>query len=490
MENIADFQLLGPAPPAAPPSWSTDPWCGAEALGKAPSRFFPSKFSFKRVEGGVLYVDGIKPTDVNQGALGDCWFLAAVAALAERDAGALAARISALKEGVYAVTLWPFGKPTTVVVDDTLPHKGEKLAYSNGGKELWVGLLEKAMAKQYGSYAKLDGGFSSTALAWLTGSPCTVHTVGWGYPDVFELVADTEWEHKVVVAGVSGEGFWSSPLVRYLTGGLVDALFFLLWKAMLIVAYALTKLPCWLGRLLEALLIMPIFLVVLVLKAGWRAVNMAEQTLLCGVVSNLLDCFSETFIGLVHGHAFSVLEVKTIPVCCGLSSRKFVRVRNPWGKVQWRDPPNLLMCNCICATAELPVAGPGEYWMRIEDFRLYFDRVDILHIQKGWAERRWGGTLSGGDAALTFTVTKPCKMRLSVFSQEKAELTVKEGGKDGARLFPSGWLVDSMIGFLENPTMSHATTTDELNAAPGTTYRAEIRCVVTRRGVMPFQCLS
>jgi calpain-15 len=46
-----------------------------------------------------------------------------------------------------------------ITVDDYLPADGGKPIFANpNGSELWVLLLEKAMAKLFGSYGKLDGG--------------------------------------------------------------------------------------------------------------------------------------------------------------------------------------------------------------------------------------------------------------------------------------------------------------------------------------------
>ena len=63
---------------------------------------------------------GISPDGVVQGYLGDCWFLAAAAALAEHPE-----RISRLftntdisEAGIYQVTMFVRGEPIKFVVDD------------------------------------------------------------------------------------------------------------------------------------------------------------------------------------------------------------------------------------------------------------------------------------------------------------------------------------------------------------------------------------
>ena len=64
---------------------------------------------------------------VNQGALGDCWFLSVGAALAENPK-----RVSVLfdnteysKEGIFQLNFFIQGHPQKVVVDDRIPVVSE-----------------------------------------------------------------------------------------------------------------------------------------------------------------------------------------------------------------------------------------------------------------------------------------------------------------------------------------------------------------------------
>mmetsp|Transcript_33587 Transcript_33587/g.38165 ORF Transcript_33587/g.38165 Transcript_33587/m.38165 type:complete len:826 (+) Transcript_33587:44-2521(+) len=123
-----------------------------------------------------VFCDSIEPSDIKQGALGDCWLMSALASLAERPA--LVQRLFLTKEyneiGVYRLKLCKNGEWVTVTVDDYFPcYPKEGPIFSRAhGNELWVLLLEKAYAKLHGNYLMLRGGYASEGLMDLTGCPC------------------------------------------------------------------------------------------------------------------------------------------------------------------------------------------------------------------------------------------------------------------------------------------------------------------------------
>ena len=123
----------------------------------------------------AIFKDGIEPNDVNQGALGDCYFLAALSSLAEFPHRIRAMFITDTinTAGIYLIRFFLNGKETPVVVDDHLPVKADgtpAFATCRDG-ELWVSLLEKAWAKLHGSYARMEGGLPSFAASHLAGVP-------------------------------------------------------------------------------------------------------------------------------------------------------------------------------------------------------------------------------------------------------------------------------------------------------------------------------
>ena len=78
------------------------------------------------VADAVTFGAKIEPWDIFQGAIGDCYFLAAGSAIAEHDdriKGVFVPEVySYPEEGIYAFNVYVKGIPTTVSVDDYLPY--------------------------------------------------------------------------------------------------------------------------------------------------------------------------------------------------------------------------------------------------------------------------------------------------------------------------------------------------------------------------------
>ncbi|GLC33565.1 hypothetical protein PLESTB_000088800 [Pleodorina starrii] len=123
-----------------------------------------------------LFEDGVQATDINQGALGDCWLLSSLACLATRSGAVekLFLTPEYNEEGRYQLRLWDKQNRRfkEIIIDDTIPvwrQGGQPCFAQPTGNEAWVLLLEKAMAKYVGSYHFLNGGMASWGLETLTG---------------------------------------------------------------------------------------------------------------------------------------------------------------------------------------------------------------------------------------------------------------------------------------------------------------------------------
>lgn len=124
--------------------------------------------AFVKGEGDQHAVD---PHDVKQGALGDCYLIAGMAAVARADPKAIQKLIKDNGDGTFDVTLHirksPYSRPTPVTktVDARLAVKGAgRPLYAGLGdvtaeeQELWTALIEKTVAQHKNSYDLISGG--------------------------------------------------------------------------------------------------------------------------------------------------------------------------------------------------------------------------------------------------------------------------------------------------------------------------------------------
>jgi hypothetical protein len=103
-----------------------------------------------------LYGASGAPTyqDVNQGYLGDCYFLSSLGEVALKDPSAIENMISANGNGTYSVRFFVNGQPDYVTVNSQLPvmggyewANGSQLEFANGKTDDWVALVEKGYAQ-------------------------------------------------------------------------------------------------------------------------------------------------------------------------------------------------------------------------------------------------------------------------------------------------------------------------------------------------------
>ncbi|HVY60543.1 MAG TPA: C2 family cysteine protease [Planctomycetota bacterium] len=149
------------------------------ALCKDDSGYTESRFE------GPLFVNGPTFEDVRQGAIGDCYFPATFAAIAEMKPDAIKDMIKQNPDGTFTVRFYKNGnksQPQNVTVDGDLytrysgtPLYGTTFGNDNSTKnlEMWFPIIEKAYAAWKGSYDKIgNGGNPGTLMAETLG--------GWG----------------------------------------------------------------------------------------------------------------------------------------------------------------------------------------------------------------------------------------------------------------------------------------------------------------------
>ena len=161
-----------------PDSPGVGPYTGAqldEFTYEAPEYVWPG-VQIKLFSASKDSDDAIEPNDINQGAVGNCWFVAglSVVALYPELIKSVIGRYD-LEKGVYEFNFYCDNDldPRSVCVDCRIPvlDGHPNFCTSKTAGELWPSLLEKAFAKFYGSYSAIRGGHFGIALTNLTGKP-------------------------------------------------------------------------------------------------------------------------------------------------------------------------------------------------------------------------------------------------------------------------------------------------------------------------------
>jgi len=154
--------------------------------------------------------DEVEMNDVRQGRLGDCYFVASLAALAKTDPELIKSRVKDNGDGTYTVLFFEGG---AVVVDNTFPTdaSGEPVYASpddrsSEGVELWVMLIEKAWAKLKGGYEQIRGSKvrmkSKDAMEAVSGRKTRVVYLSSGSKDtIFATISAALQKGAAVTAG-------------------------------------------------------------------------------------------------------------------------------------------------------------------------------------------------------------------------------------------------------------------------------------------------
>ena len=336
-EHVESLVVHVPEPPRA---HSTQLWCDPQfphtpaSIGKTLGSKFPAQWTPCRYlrKGTWDLFDGIDPRNLLQGQVGDCWLVAAMACISNFPESVKDIFVQRQDNiGRYTLRLYDFMQKSVVdvVVDEYVPchprrwwdTEGKPLFARPNGNEMWCLLLEKAMAKLFGSYEGLDGNTSGVAFRALA---CESKVESWDKKR-------GKWRKETLK---EGKETWKRQLL-FQDKVLPDELFQMLQE-------------CDRENFM--------------MSADIRGRSAREF---------------KREDGLVEGHAYALLHVLEVQ---GL---RLVCLRNPWGgsvewngawsdgDIKWRQYPN------VAARLRPCFGDDGMFWMPFEDFERIYSSVVV-----------------------------------------------------------------------------------------------------------------
>jgi len=325
----------------------------------------------------------IKPGDVQQGNIGDCYFLGALSVLSlneelllnifpdknPKSSDPLIREQDFNEEGVYAVAFFKNRMRRIVIVDDYIPcNEAGKPVFAHppgNSTEVWTLIAEKAFAKLNGSYESIIGGLEKEAMQDLTGGvPVSYHISG-PARDI-----DDEWK------GENGkEDFWLK----------INSLFN-------------PEEPCLVGCSYSE-----------------------ESTVNCAH-------------NIRKDHAYGVLKIDEFTFRG--KTHRVLQIRNPWGcGVEWngdwndKDPIWKALPSEIIRRLGFTDEEDGTWFMSYDDFFATFNEVQVCYLvnqlPKIWthhiANGRWKGINAGGclgrihlNPQFQLVLVKDCKVFIEI----------------------------------------------------------------------------
>ena len=174
-----------------------------------------TEVTWKPVQDGKLFVDGVNFDDVVQGSIANCYMVGAFSAVAQANPDTIKNAIKENADGTFTVRFYEqnYGgamKAVEVTVDRDLPTTSMGSArYGKGreSKELWVGVLEKAYAQWKGGYETIgNGGFPGEVVSALTGKSTSYSSTTYGDANVlFTNIQKGAANHKPMTSPTYGK---------------------------------------------------------------------------------------------------------------------------------------------------------------------------------------------------------------------------------------------------------------------------------------------
>ncbi|KAI0180097.1 cysteine proteinase [Hypoxylon sp. FL1284] len=296
------------------------------------------------------FMKNLDAGDVKQGALGNCWLVASLSALANVEDGIKRICVEYdTRVGIYGFVFYRDGEWIHSIVDDKLyltspcwdspsmqreilnqidrdePEKVYRKTYQTGSKalffgqckdqhETWVALLEKAYAKAHGDYGSLAGGWIGEGLEDLSGGVTTELLAS----DILDL-----------------DAFWEDEICK------------------------------------------------------------VNKEFLFGCSTGLLDGGYGDRNGIREGHAYVVMDARTLK-----SGQRLVKLRNPWGKTRkgiwegaWSDGSKEWN-NDVKEELGHQFGNDSVFWITYEDMLekyQHFDRTRLFQDPDWRCCQRWIG---------------------------------------------------------------------------------------------------
>ena len=317
MEELSDGSFFVDAAfPPVPASVNLEPESKQAVSADSWARF--EEFA---TEPQLMAHGGVDPDDVIQGRIGNCWFVACLAALAlvPELAQSLIYPPWYNPRGVYGVRIWHDNAWRWVIVDDWVPTSNEpqpRFIRSRSGNDLWMVVLEKAFAKLHGCYAFMRGSYCAEK--------------------------ESPWTRSRYTA------LGSSIVLTMLTGG----------------ESHYTSIDNRHGNFQEVF-------------------DRARELANSGGIMTLgtRDSCDSDDSGLVPGHAYSIVRV-AVTHCEG--PFQLVQCRNTWGssewKLKWADDDSKSWTPDLARELSLVRGDDGIFWMEASDFYHRFESLNVTKV--------------------------------------------------------------------------------------------------------------